>query len=59
MWVAITVDATGVRSQNAQLKAVIQVELDRMGGHAKARDLALFEIDVAVDHIVRENPTSG
>jgi len=48
-----------VSRQNAQLEAVIQIELDRMRRHPQACDLALFEIDVAVDHIVRENATSG
>jgi len=37
------------------LQTVIQIELDRMGGHAHARDLGHLQIDIGVDQIVGEH----
>ena len=46
--------ADGARSQR-----VIHVELDRMGGHAHARDFRHLEFYVGVDHGVGENSPLG
>jgi hypothetical protein len=39
------------------LQTVVHVELDRMGGHAQARDFAHLQLDVTINHVVREHPT--
>ena len=41
------------------LEAVVHVELDRVRGHAQARDVFHLEVDVAVDHLVGENVAGG
>src|SRR6187549_2613470 len=38
--------------------AVVHVELDRMSGHAEARDFLCLQSDVSVDHVVGEHTTA-
>src|ERR1700674_2893241 len=40
------------------LDAVVHVELDRMGGHAQARDFLHLQSDIGIDHIVGEPPAT-
>src|SRR6188474_1060615 len=39
--------------------AVVHVELDRMSGHAEARDFLCLQSDVSIDHVVGEHAAPG
>src|SRR6187200_1975762 len=39
--------------------AVVHVELDRMSGHAEARDFLCLQSDVSIDHVVGEYAAPG
>src|SRR6188508_2924976 len=45
-------------SLTAASAAVVHVELDRMSGHAEARDFLCLQSDVSVDHVVGEHTTA-
>jgi hypothetical protein len=52
----MTCGAQGPSDTNAR---VVHVELDRVGGHAEARDLLHLQRDVGVDHVVAEHAAAG
>jgi len=42
-----------------QLTTVIHFQLNRMRGHAKARDLLHLQANVSVDHVIREHAATS